>query len=312
MTAEDIKKKIIDWMEKNGVSNAAVARAIGYTAPAFSRYLSGNYGARTTHIENALLGFLKKHEGLVQEKDIAFRETATARKVWGCIQYAIDEREIVAAIGAAGTGKTKAAIHFKTTAENLKKKDHIEVIILTASASMKAAAMVRVLAAEIGIFKRLSTHLLMEEIAKDLMRRNCVIVVDEADLLNLQAIEDLRWLHDNTEKPLVLLGNDQLMQRIRGARSTDEFERISSRIAYVEILPGLTAREARELIVEYLGEQKEIVIKKMLAISQTRAGVINFRRVVKLIPLLRAAMEMSGKDEIEESMIEETARQLAA
>jgi len=78
---------------------------------------------------------------------------------------------------------------------------------------------------------------LSREIADYVKGRNGLLIVDEANHLDVDAIEELRAIHDETGVGLLLLGNEELISMITSGRKRDQFARLNSRIAYRHVQP---------------------------------------------------------------------------
>ncbi|MFZ5059001.1 AAA family ATPase, partial [Klebsiella pneumoniae] len=58
-----------------------------------------------------------------------------------------------------------------------------------------------------------------------------LIIIDEADHLGAEALEELRLLQEATRVGLVLMGNHRVYSNMTGGNRTVEFARLFSRIA---------------------------------------------------------------------------------
>jgi DNA transposition AAA+ family ATPase len=79
--------------------------------------------------------------------------------------------------------------------------------------------------------RRLSTADASALVVTRMTGRRGLLVVDEANWLSLEAIEELRYWHDITGVGVCLLGNEELVQSIKTGRKRDQLARLLSRIA---------------------------------------------------------------------------------
>lgn len=118
--------------------------------------------------------------------------------------------------GRAGRGKTTAAIY----AMNSLNACHVEALPLGG-----VKGLLRMIVIELGIRPRRTAEELFMQAAEQLGRSGRPLIIDEADqILNDRTIEIVRRLHDTSAAPIILMGEEQLPQKLQ------RWERVHSRI----------------------------------------------------------------------------------
>jgi DNA transposition AAA+ family ATPase len=117
-----------------------------------------------------------------------------------------------------------------------------------------------------------------------------LIIIDEANHLDIEAMELLRYVYDRGNLGVVLIGTLRLYEIFTdGSRPAGELEQLWSRVGICELLPGLTEYEARHMIQNALGRIPETTTKQIL--RQTGNSI---RRLTKLLERLRELKDING------------------
>ena len=120
--------------------------------------------------------------------------------------------------GKSGRGKSQAAINYH--AKN-------EAIFLRVWQDWTQHAFLQSLAKEVTGVKMTGTNRCKMEIVENLTQQTRPIIIDEADRLKVERIEDLRDIQEITGVPIVLIGEEGLHAKYNGR------QRIYSRVAEV-------------------------------------------------------------------------------
>lgn len=218
-------KHIIDNGE---ISQAKLAKEIGITSGALSSHLNGKYQGDVEKINTALESWLEQRNERQNRLMIApdFIETETAAEVMKGMRYAHLLGTITTVYGASGVGKTTSAREYQRRNPN--------VWIITASPSRATLSeTLYEMALELGINdapKRKGT--LSRLIVKKLTDTKGLFVIDEADHLPYDVLEEIRLIQEQCQIGFVLIGNDKVYNRMRGgAHQSHELARLWSRVA---------------------------------------------------------------------------------
>ncbi len=118
--------------------------------------------------------------------------------------------------GPAGRGKTTAAIY----ATNSLNACHIEALPFGG-----VKGLLQMIATELGLKPLRTTDQVFLQVAHQLSKSQRPLLVDEADhILNDRSIEAIRKLHDVAGVPVILMGEENLPQRLQ------RWERVHSRM----------------------------------------------------------------------------------
>jgi DNA transposition AAA+ family ATPase len=123
-----------------------------------------------------------------------------------------------------------------------------------------------------------------------------LIIVDEANHLDIEAMELLRYVYDRGRLGVVLIGTLRLYEIFtNGSRPASELEQFWSRVGICELLPGLTEYEARQMIQNALGRIPETTTKQIL--RQTGNSI---RWLTKLLEHLKDLQEINRDRQLED------------
>lgn len=118
--------------------------------------------------------------------------------------------------GRAGLGKTTAAIY----ATNSLNACHIEAMPIGG-----VKGMLSMIVTELGLRPARTTEAMFTQAAQHLAQTQRVLIIDEADaILKERSIEIIRHLHDKSNAPIILMGEEQLPQRLT------QWDRVHSRV----------------------------------------------------------------------------------
>jgi DNA transposition AAA+ family ATPase len=148
---------------------------------------------------------------------------------------------------------------------------------------------------------------LAESLVRRLETGHFLIIVDEANHLDIEAMELLRYVYDRGRLGVVLIGTLRLYEIFtNGSRPASELEQLWSRVGICELLPGLTEYEARQIIQQALGRIPETTTKQIL-----RKTGNSIRRLTKFLEHLKELRGLNGGRELGE-LVEVAAGQLIA
>lgn len=228
---------------RNNLSWSVLAQQSGIPQGSLSSISSPTWKGNKQQRANELYQFRQKVESQAARTrfmldEMKFVETPTARR----IQFLLDVaqggprggRITVAAMGP-GTGKTMTAQHYKASMGGT-----VWIATMRQSTSSVAGMIRQVMSAMALSSKTGWTQQMSAHIADHVRGRDGLLIVDEANHLGWEAHEELRGLHDATGVGIALLGNEELMMRIKGNKDRHAYARLSSRIAnyHIQDLPS--------------------------------------------------------------------------
>ncbi|MCL2188469.1 MAG: AAA family ATPase [Defluviitaleaceae bacterium] len=229
-TDEEARAAIMAYQQKTGMSQNAIARAMGLgNASGLSQYMSDTYPAphkMREHISQ-FLSMAEKREVAPPRKP-KFVMTTNSAQVTGLIRTCHVQGEFGVAYGDPGTGKTMAVQQYA--------KDNPNSIVITVSPTEATITGVNELIAEkLKIKERLNRRIFAEIIAK-LKGSKRVIIVDEAQHLKARVVNHLRCIVDRTEDEdtgerigMALVGNDEIFYELK-ERQTAAYKQVDDRV----------------------------------------------------------------------------------
>lgn len=270
------------YMQDTGLSQAAVARALGVSGAAVSTYLKGKYAGDVAEFESKITGFLalqaERARGI--QNGLKYVQTTTANQMYLLIRMAHTECEPVALYGGAGLGKTAA---LKEYAKNNK-----DSVLIETDPSFTARVLVVEIAKEIGVGVSGSLNDILADIVAKLKGSGRVLLIDEAELLPLRALEVVRRIHDKAGVGVVLAGMPRLLQNLMGRRG--ELKQLYSRMAYgLPLGEAVADADLNEIVKANAPQWKDDVVAKLVVMAKG-----NVRRLTKLINGIRRAETLNG------------------
>lgn len=224
-----MRQSLARAMHAGGVTQAELARQTGLSQSALSQWFNGSYKGDNAAVQAKLVAWLATRATQPAATNEApapqWVDTPTGRAITKALTFARNRPAIAVIYGGAGVGKTTALRRFARTAQN--------VWVATASPAISSmAAMLRELCRVMELsgagWKNQS---LSADIVRHLSGSRGLLIVDEAQHLSVPALEQLRYIYDQSATGLVLSGNERVFSQLSGGhvRSAD-FAQLYSRL----------------------------------------------------------------------------------
>ncbi|HFY0733353.1 TPA: AAA family ATPase [Citrobacter amalonaticus] len=286
-THNDVRNSIRVLIDNKVITGAALAREIGTSTATVSQFLNEKYKGDNDAVAASLATWLENHNTASTTLPVApdFVETPTAKKILATLTWAQLAGTIVLVYGNPGVGKTKAIKHYAASGNN--------VWHITASKSRSnELETLYELALKMGIadapYRRGALSRLLRQRLPD---TRGLIVVDEADWLSLDAVEELRILQEECGIGLALVGNHKVYDRLTGGQRSVDFARLFSRVSKKYVINTVSAADVDSFCDAWqVGGQEERKLLKMIA---RRPGAL--RSLSHILPL--AGIYAQGKGE---------------
>ena len=196
------------------------------------------------------------------------------------------EKELVVLYGPPGISKSYSLREY--VRRRVDQGDH-KVLLITANSVTTPRALVHSLSGLLALPTKKQAYALVEDAIDKLQSDPHLILVDEANHLNVAGLELLRHIHDMTECGMVLVGTKRLYDLFtNGGHKSQELEQLWSRVGIHDLLPGLTPVELRQIARASLGKLNEATMGEIQRTTQSSA-----RRLAKLVPRLRRLKELN-------------------
>lgn len=223
----------IAWLRDHkaalGISWKTLGERVGRAGGTLSTFISGHYAGNKEEVARGVFRYRQMLESQAENGDgvpskPGYFETPTSRRLIGLLIWAHRGRMTLAAT-APGMGKSVTIAEYRASASN------VWVATMEESTKSPNAMMYAVLRA-LGVTAKGGWGSQLSQLVKDAVRgRQGLLVIDEANHLTYEALEQLRAWHDATGVGICLMGNEELLMRIEGGRRRDAYARLNSRIA---------------------------------------------------------------------------------
>ena len=283
----DLREKTHAYMEQKRVSRTEMARRVGIEVPTFCKYLDHrHHGSHPRHVEAALVAYFKRTELIERQRQKKFLQLKTSALVMERCEEARREKELVVLYGPPGISKSYSLREY--VRRRADQGDH-KVLLVTANSVTTPRALVHSLSGLLALPTKKQAYALVEDAIDKLQSDPHLILVDEANHLNVAGLELLRHIHDMTECGMVLVGTKRLYDLFtNGGRKSQDLEQLWSRVGIHDLLPGLTPVELRKIARASLGKLNEATMGEIQRTTQGSA-----RRLAKLVPRLRRLQELN-------------------
>ena len=222
--------------EQSGLPQSKAAAMIGVSPTALSQYRNSKYPGDVEAVESKIEEFLRTRSAAAQAEaekapylSAGYVPTSVSEDVYKAIQYCQLERGIVVLHGDAGIGKTRGAARF------VQDNPANAIYIRCTPVGGTLTAMLRQLGTALKLPATRNRLELSMAIHDRLKGTDKVIIIDEAQNLRFDALEELRSLSDPDDLTgesgtgICLIGNSEVYSRLQG-RQQAQFAQLFSRI----------------------------------------------------------------------------------
>ncbi|EEM3686309.1 AAA family ATPase [Salmonella enterica] len=242
----EVIKSVKDIIKRHSLTQRDVAAEAGISEGQMSAVLNGKYtgdNGRAAKLLSVWLDGFRQRQALPDMP--GFVETPTSRQLRDAFTFARAAGCMSTIVGTPGVGKTESALQY--CAEN---RANTWMITLSPSRCSLTECLLE-LAEELGLpDRRRNKGSLSRGICRRLRGTRGLIIIDEADHLGVDGLEEFRAIQDATHVGMVLIGNPQgVLKPIDSRYATDELERLCSRIAR-----PVTLKKAKKADVTALAE----------------------------------------------------------
>lgn len=242
-----LREKLRVVMENDRLSQAKVAREVTGVAPGtLSQFLADTYPGDNYAVARKLQSWLTAYEDRTSSGGLPdgpeWVETPSSVRVIDCLRYAQIAQDMVLIYGGAGTGKTKGIERYVITAPSV-----FHVTMTPANSSVIAC--LDVIAQAVGLREYVRTGSGMyRAICARLRNTNGLLVIDEAQHLGVQALDQIRSIHDAERIGIALVGNEHVYTRMTGGVRAPYLDRLFSRIGKRILLRSSSAADVDAII----------------------------------------------------------------
>ena len=285
---EAVRAEIRGIIQAEGIPATQIAREAGIAYGTFSSWLGGTYAGRNDRIAAEARKWQATRQVRAETQAMApaaprFVATPSAELYLALFARAQHLPDFAVLVGLPGTGKSSAACHYTRNTPNVFK--------VMANPMMGSP---RSVLDEIGRLTGtggaggLTPHALQRAIVQKLRGIGALIMVDEAQFLRSEALDQLRTLHDEAEVGLVLIGNPSIFGRLEGGSRSAEFAQLFSRVGLRHLRKEATKGDV-DALLDAWGLQDEPARKMLHAIARKPGALRGMTKTLKLAHMLAAA-----------------------
>jgi DNA transposition AAA+ family ATPase len=234
---ETLRDELRIQLDANNLTMLEAARVIGVGYSTLHAWAKASYKGDNIKIAGEVKKWLAAQSVATDRRALlpslpSYVATPTSNSFIDVLEHAQATPDLVTISGGAGIGKTSAAHEYART--------HTNIWIVTARPSVSSVPAIlehvcMVLGAREFMANRRSAT-----IVRRLIGTQGLLIVDEANHLRTEALDELRSIHDEARIGLALMGNEEIYSRLEGGGRRAEFAQLFSRI-------GLRMRRARPL-----------------------------------------------------------------
>ncbi|HIH3110053.1 TPA: AAA family ATPase [Escherichia coli] len=300
MNISDIRAVLRTLVENEETTFKQIALESGLSTGTISSFINDKYNGDNERVSQMLQRWLEKYHAVAElPEPPRFVETQTVKQIWTSMRFASLTESIAVVCGNPGVGKTEAAREYRRTNNN------VWMITITPSCASVLECLTE-LAFELGMNdapRRKGP--LSRALRRRLEGTQGLVIIDEADHLGAEVLEELRLLQESTRTGLVLMGNHRVYSNMTGGNRTVEFARLFSRIAKRTAINKTKKADVKAIADAWqINGEKELELLQQIAQKPGALRILNHS-------LRLAAMTAHGKGErVNEDYLRQAFREL--
>ncbi|PPY71393.1 AAA family ATPase [Escherichia coli] len=300
MNISDIRAGLRTLVENEETTFKQIALESGLSTGTISSFINDKYNGDNERVSQMLQRWLEKYHAVAElPEPPRFVETQTVKQIWTSMRFASLTESIAVVCGNPGVGKTEAAREYRRTNNN------VWMITITPSCASVLECLTE-LAFELGMNdapRRKGP--LSRALRRRLEGTQGLVIIDEADHLGAEVLEELRLLQESTRTGLVLMGNHRVYSNMTGGNRTVEFARLFSRIAKRTAINKTKKADVKAIADAWqINGENELELLQQIAQKPGALRILNHS-------LRLAAMTVHGKGErVNEDYLRQAFREL--
>lgn len=278
-----------DWLNatkaESGLSWADLGRRIGVPGGTLSQFGPGGYQGNNRNIAEKIAqyrqGLQLRSEIEVEAPEIPeWFPSPTSRHIERILVFAHRGR-IVLIVTGPGVGKTKTVQRYRDSAAN------VWLVTMRPSTRGVNNMQVEVLAAMGERDARGSPQALSRQIMDKVRNTGGLIVIDEAQHLSEQSIEEIRSWHDETGVGIAFTGNETVLSRMEGGSRKAAFAQLYSRVG-MKLIRNLPLPEDARVQAEAWGITDPAQIAFVERVARMPGGLRSTTMMLELASMVAA------------------------
>ncbi|GAB0119449.1 AAA family ATPase [Acidisoma sp. 7E03] len=289
-----------------GISVRTISEESSVPYGTLAAFVKGTYNGRNENIADRLRPWLSAQNGKTRKRTgIAvapgFIMTPTAEAIMDALEFAQHIPDIIVITGAPGVGKTEACAAYAQNNSN--------VWLVTANPSMRTAkALLAELADVLALptYGRAHSSRLSAHIIKRLTGTSGLVIVDEAQHLQIDALEQLRAIFDLANVGVALAGNATVKNLMDSKDRSEKYAQLFSRVGFRVNRPVPAKGDVGKLLDAWNLTNTEV--RRRAEEIAREPGAL--RSMTKALRIAKMAAEESGASEPTEKQLSKAWRNL--
>lgn len=285
-----LREQLRQWKDYEDMGWEPLAKLVGDVGGStLSAWVNGTYKGDNKSIAYKVNRFFLAEEARRDQELLApivpaYQVTPTSRQMMAQLQLARRGKLVVIG-GNPGVGKTATFDQFCAVTPNAFKAT-------MDPANRSLTSMLHAVLKACGIQTKYSGRAfhLVEAIVDRLAGMNAVIIIDEAQHLDEDSLEQLRSIQDRVKCGLCLAGNPEVMKRILRGAKTAAFAQLHSRVAWPASYPRPTDGDY-DVILKAWGVDKPAQDKFLRKIAAQSGGLRTIAQVMEVATLSARATD---------------------
>lgn len=289
LNSAQLRQIVRDYATVHGVAFAELAIQMELGASTLSAWVNNTYRGNHKNIEGLVRKWIRIAKAYRKQREFVpnqgkFVITKAAEKCLTILEYCQSMPDMGVIVGPPGTGKTAAVRNYKAS--------HPNVWVMTASPSVAQHNVVLDALRELMGIPVMRGWLTMRQIIGKVQNTQGLLIVDEAQFLHPQALDELRSIHDQGEVGVCFVGNEEVWRQLDGGSQKAKFSQLHSRV-------GARVNLGRPSVhdIAHILDQFDITDKEQRAllrgIAQKPGGL---RAMIKTLNLAYRVARGSGQE----------------
>jgi DNA transposition AAA+ family ATPase len=274
-------KEIAAFIDGRGMSQNQFAIQCSLSSSVVSQVLSDTYKGDVEKVVTAMLDVVERErtKDRISLKRPDFQTTSVFKNFMYLLEIAQSDKMIKVIIGDAGLGKSESLAYYE-------REHKATTLLVKVNPTFKDSTILRKIADKLGMQSSGSKDVLFDNIVTKLTGTGKMIIVDEADYLNVKALDVLRRIFDEADVPLVLVGLEKLRKMISSV--SDRYRQVFSRMDCVQI-PPLNLDDT-SMLVKSVFDANDSIINHF-----HKASGANARKLVNLMIRTQRLMALNNR-----------------
>jgi DNA transposition AAA+ family ATPase len=280
-----LRERVLELLREEDVSRRQMAQESGIAYGTLTPWLGGTYAGDGSGVADRVRIWMEARARRMAVRPALpaprYVATPTAEAILAALSHAQHMPDMVVITGAPGTGKTSAACQYTRSNPNVWK-------LVADPALNTVRALLGALAGLLNTYDQGGQYRIAASLRQRMAGSQGLIVVDEAQHLTSQMLDQLRAFHDQCGVGVALLGNEAVVGRLEGGRRSAEYAQLYSRVGMRLKRPRPLKADA-EALLDAWGVEAAEVREPLRALARLPGGLRNLQKCHRLAGMIAQA-----------------------